>query len=43
MKVLFIRMNGKIGDSVIETFFYRELKRLFPFAIKFLLLLFFKV
>ena len=30
MKILFIRINDKIGDTVIETFFYRELKRLYP-------------
>ena len=32
MKILFVRINDKIGDTVIETFFYRELKRLFPKA-----------
>ncbi len=30
MKILFVRINDKIGDTVIETFFYRELKKLFP-------------
>ena len=32
MKILFVRINDKIGDTVIETFFYRELKRLNPTA-----------
>lgn len=32
MKILFIRMNDKIGDTVIESFFYRELKQLFAQA-----------
>ena len=32
MKILFVRINEKIGDTVIETFFYRELKRLYPGA-----------
>ena len=32
MKILYIRINDKIGESVIETCFYRELKRAFPQA-----------
>lgn len=32
MKILFVRINDKIGDSIIETFFYRELKKIFPQA-----------
>ena len=32
MKILYVRINDKIGESVIETCFYRELKRAFPQA-----------
>lgn len=32
MKMLLLRTDDKIGDSVVETCFYRELKRFFPQA-----------
>jgi len=31
-KILFVRLDNKIGDSIIDTFFVRELKKLFPAA-----------
>lgn len=29
-KILFLRLDNKIGDSIVESFFIRELKKLFP-------------
>jgi len=31
-KILFLRLDHKIGDTVVETFFIRELKKLYPKA-----------